>query len=245
LKTHIVGHDGLELLVDRKNRRLDTSTFLRVKKWLASTENSQILWICGPSEPGHQSSASGASLAVVAAAFQIDAPFISHFCDLPRRNEPDRGEKAQKKCLVGILYNLIYQLLQFNVEDDGWELSWDQFEELNGSEDSWPKGLFLLSELLCHTPNIQYCIIHGINRLEVAGGSEWCTQLVDTLLQQQKKTERPFSILFTTAGQSRVLSSRIESGDRQITTQRATDVQRRGKVLDFPSVIQPKKKAES
>jgi hypothetical protein len=86
------------------------------------------------------------------AAFRIEAPFISHFCGLSRRNDLDRGKNAQKIGIVGMLYSLIYQLLQSNGEDNGLQLSCDQLEELDGSEDSWPKGIFLLNEHLRHTP---------------------------------------------------------------------------------------------
>lgn len=241
VQKYIVGQSGLDLLAHRKNRLLDTRTIVRVRKWLSSAETSQILWVCGPSDARNEFSATGSSLVVMNAAMRIEEPFISHFCSLPRLNEREEGKKVQNAGLIGLMYSLIYQLLQFNVEDDCWELSSGQLEKLDGSEESWPKGILLLDELLSHTPRLSYCIINGINRLEVAGGSERCSQLIDLLLKHQKRAEHPFSILFATAGQSRLLSARTQSRDRHIVVQGATNAHQMGKLLDFSPIAQSKR----
>ncbi|KAH8679033.1 hypothetical protein BGZ60DRAFT_255871 [Tricladium varicosporioides] len=218
MQKYVIGHSGLDLLDHRKNRLLDTMTITRLRKWLSTTRTSETLWICGPSDSKNESSATGSGL-------------------LPRLSERERGQKVQLVGLTSLIYNLIYQLLQFNVEDDRWEPNHVPLEGLDGSDGSWSKGILLLDELLLYTPQLSYCIIHGINKLEVAGGSERCNQLVDVLLKHQKRAEQPFSILFTTSGQSRLLVARTQSRDRHIIAQRMTDVRNIGKLLDFSPIM--------
>jgi len=166
-------------------------------------------------------------------ALQAETPFISHFYELPDRGNSMSRENSQRTGLIGMLYNLIYQLLQFSMEKTTVNSISTRLRDLDGSEASWPKAMFLFEELLCDNPNLSYCVIHGINRLEAAGGSEWCSQLISTLLKRQKMAETPFSLLFTTSGSSRALSAQIQVQDRHIHLQGMKTLHKRGKLLEL------------
>jgi hypothetical protein len=234
LKEYIVGDDGVNLLVDGKNWLVDTAVISRLQTWLSGTNDSQTLWISGPSEPQLVSSTRSAGLAVIAAAWQTEAPFISHFCDKPSTDLPRSGGSQEKVGLIGLIYDLIYQLLQFNKEDYDLDLSEKRLQQLDGSEESWLKSLSLLKDLLHHTQYLPYCIIHGLNNLEWSDGSEWCSQFLEVLFQHQSKHNATFSLFFTTSGQCRVLSQWVPTDCRFRTTYGMAELERRGKRLMFP-----------
>ena len=230
---HIIGHNGFALLADRKNRLLEPELVTILRKWLAKTNIAQTLWIQGPSELGKDSSVKGSGLALITAALQAETPFISHFYELPDRGNSMIRENSQRTGLIGMLYNLIYQLLQFIMEETTVNSISTRLKDLDGSEASWPKAISLFEELLCDNSNLSYCVIHGINRLEAAGGSGWCSELISTLLKRQKIAKTPFSLLFTTSGSSRALSAQIQVQDRHIHLQGMKTLHKRGKLLEL------------
>lgn len=233
LEEFIVGDDGLRYLSDARHRLAEDIVMRKLQEWIAATENSRTLWISCPVELQMASSARAASLGVIAAALQVEAPFISHFCEKPRYGSDTSHASPERVALIGMVYDLVYQLLQFNIEDTNLDLSQERMRRLDGTDQSWRHSISLLDDLLKHTHNLPYCVIHGMNILEVLDGTEWCHDLVEVLVGHQQKSDNVFNLLFTTAGQSRVLDEWISGEDRFYATKTMKYVQRRGQQLNL------------
>ena len=79
--------------------------------------------------------------------------------------------KIQEIGMIGLVYSLIYQLLQFRVEDEERKLGKDSFGKLDGLAESFEEGLKIPSELLRKTP-VKFCIIDQLNDMEWGDTSE-------------------------------------------------------------------------
>lgn len=96
--------------------------------------------------------------------------------------------------LIGLVYSLIRQLLQFNVEENDLDLSPERFAKLDGTMDSWECSLDLLEDLLDRTRFLPYCVIHGLNKLDWSAGAVACEEFLDILLRRQQKAGSDFNI---------------------------------------------------
>jgi hypothetical protein len=235
LENYIVGDSGLNILLQNPSLMVESGVKSKLEGWLSRESNPQVLWISGPYEPRHLSSARSASLAIVATANSIGAPVISHFCEKPMSSDKLETQDLENIGLIGLLYSLIHQLMKFgtgklNVTDNN-----ERLIALNGALESWPQGISLLDDLLQAGSCVQYCIIHGLNDLESGIGSERCSQLVDLLIKRQNARNTAFNLLFTTTGQSRVLSKAILFKNRYSFTKKIGEVEKRGKKLTYPT----------
>ena len=234
LEKYIVGDSGLNILAQRKEWLVESNAKIKLEGWLSPGNAPKLLWISGPLEPQHLSSSRAASLAVVAAGNSIGAPLISHFCEKPPRHLRIEEQDLEKAGLIGLVYNLIHQIVKLGIENSNLTINDERFNALNGSRESWPQSLSILDDLLQDVSGVQYCIIHGLNDLESGTGFEWCSQLIDLLLKHQQAENIAFNLLFTTTGQCRVLSKSIQYTNRCSLTKRMEEVKRRGKRLDYP-----------
>jgi hypothetical protein len=200
---------------------------------MTGAEKSRTLWISSPHEPGGvMTGPRAAALGTVAAAWQAETPVMSFFCRRPKISELRPGMGMEQVGLVSLVYSFIYQLLQFNREKD-LELDERELATLNGTVDSWDINLKVLRKLLNQTPLVLFCIIDGLNDLEYGNGGMWCRQLLQVLKERQQQVGIDFNILFTTTGQSQVLPQYVEFMDRAITTKRAREVVKSGKVISL------------
>lgn len=212
-----------------------------LQSWISETEDSRTLWIVGPHENNAESSARTAALGVIASAFQQNVPFISHFCEWPRYGRGagsgsgggGRAQSSEETGLIGCVYSLISQLLQFSIEETDLDLSPERLAKLDGSMESWDTSLDLLEDLLERTPLLPYCVIHGLNDLDWAAGAEACAEVLDVLLRHQERTDSVFNILLTTAGRSKTLARCIPAEQRLYASDEIRRVERRGKRLDL------------
>ncbi|KAI8960210.1 hypothetical protein F5Y11DRAFT_358597 [Daldinia sp. FL1419] len=205
----------------------------KLRDWMVEGQTARMLWISSPYEPGGISSAHASALAVVAAAWQAKAPLISHFCQRPRWDKLRAGMGIEQVGLVGLVYSLISQLLQFSQDEDTLDIGEDVFKMLNGEKKSWDTSLKVLGVLLSHTNVLKYCVIDGLNELELGDGGQWCQQLLDVLFSQQQLKGAGYNILFTTAGQSRILASRVAVRDRHLATRPARELARWGRRIEL------------
>ena len=145
-----------------------------LQSWISETEDSRTLWVVGPHENSAESSTRTAALGVIASAFRQNVPFISHFCERPRYGRAagsgsgggGRARSSEEAGLIGCVYSLISQLLQFSVEETDLDLSPERLAKLDGSMESWDSSLDLLEDLLERTSLLPYCVIHGLNDLD-------------------------------------------------------------------------------
>ena len=229
LEGHVFGSNGVKLLSKSKILLVESSAKAKLQTWLSRDGEQQVLWISSPFEPQYQSTARTASLAVVATAHSLDAPLISHFCEKPRKGTETRAEDNEKAGLIGLVYSLILQLVQLGSDTSHLTINDERFAKLDGRAESWPVSLSLLEDLLQTITSLQYCVIHGLNDLESAEGYNWCLELTNILLKYQRDG---YNILFSTTGQSRVLSKSVQFTNRFVLVKAKGDVQKRGKRLD-------------
>lgn len=206
---------------------LNKTSAFKIRQWVECTNKSQTLWISSSFESSTDSTAKRAAQAVASTAFQTNAPFTSHFCRRPRKGGDADSLDPCKTGLTGLVYSLIFQRLQFQTDALSQDL-FDGLRTLHGQAEQWLDSLRILARLLCLTPDLQYCIIHGINDLEVSEEMEWTKQVLQTLLDYQTSTDHPFTLLFTTSGQSRALGAAVPTEQRYREESRPSKEKRRG-----------------
>ncbi|KAK5630512.1 hypothetical protein RRF57_006227 [Xylaria bambusicola] len=235
IKLFTIGTEGPGMFSAGKFWLAEDAVFPKLRTWMVENASSRTLWISSPYDKAGTTSARAAALAVVTAAWQAETPLISHFCQRPRPREVRSGMSIVQVGLVGMVYSLIHQLLQFGSEEEILPISEEKMTSLDGSNNSWEASLEVLRVLLDHTPVLMYCVIDGLNDLEWGDTGKGCPQVLDVLFARQRKTGTVFNILLTTAGQSRVLPPRVDPRDRQVTTKTATEVERYGRRIELSS----------
>jgi hypothetical protein len=231
LSRFVVGTEGPSLFKDGKFWLPETDISNKLAVWIGSDTELSILWMTSPvPSRGYSGSRAGALVALVA-AWESKLPIVSHFCLRPHAGGLAECRDVEKAGLVGLVYSLIIQLLQFNVRDDVFEVTRERFENLDGSDGTWSEAMLLLRDLLRTTPQVQRCIIDGLNDLSFSGGAEWCGGFLSMLLEHQKASPHGFKILLTTTGLSRVLPDFVRIDDKIVLQQGAKEVIREGKWL--------------
>ncbi|KAL9090014.1 MAG: hypothetical protein Q9165_005544 [Trypethelium subeluteriae] len=214
LEHFIVGDEGQALFHGGTIWAPGSDVSSRVEDWMSEKTESQVLWIFSPETSRGVTSARAAALASLLSGWQTETPIISHFCARPRQNIEDASLTIEQAGMIGLVYSLITQLLQFHVDDDGFQVSKDKIKALDGTQESWNFSLELLEQLLDHTQLLSCCIVDGLNDLEWSTGSTWCSSFLDILFRDKRNKARDFKVLLTTSGQSRILPGRVSSKDR-------------------------------
>lgn len=229
LDAFIIDNEGSALLSKGCFWMVEKDVLLKLRPWMAENTESRTLWISSPYEPGNAMPGCRASVMMtVAVAWQAETPIISAFCKRPTPAQLRPGLSIEQVGLISLIYSLIRQLVQFKRTDGIIEIDKDDANALDGTAASWTASLRILKVLLQHTPVVTFCVIDGLNDLELNEGRTWCTQLLDVLKERQQQAGTSFNILLSTAGQSMVLSQSIDVKDRFMATKRAQEVRRSG-----------------
>ena len=234
LKVHICGTDGLDLAQEGQLLLVAPDVVQCLGSWMqGSVKRSVDLWIEFPFEMEDDTSARMAAVSVIYVAATANAPFISHVCGTPNSAEIPQTSSVAKVGLLSLVYSLIRRLSRFRPPNDAFSVDASTMEELRGEDSDWPAALGLLDKLLQHTFVLQHCIIHGLNDLESEDGEGFCRDFLNILLSRRTISHSPFSLLFTTSGQSRVLGDMISSESHVESTGKRLTVERRGEIFDL------------
>ncbi|KAL9079589.1 MAG: hypothetical protein Q9157_001526 [Trypethelium eluteriae] len=237
-KSYIIGNEGHCLLSTGSLWKAEDKVLYRLRQWMAGDETSRTLWISTPFEAGVTlSGSSAAALSTLAAALQAETPIISHFCQRPRRDQTRNGMTIEQVGMIGLVYSLIYQLLQFNSDEEELDLKEKDIAALDGTDISWDSSLRVLRALIEHAPVLMFCVIDGLNDLAWTDDGDWCGQFLEVLFARQRKEGTVFNVLLTTTGQSRTLSSYVQSKDRCMGTKKATEVSRWGSKIGLTGIM--------
>lgn len=233
-KNDIIGNTGLVLLADQQPRFAEPEAIERLSQWLGSTAISSTLWVTGQPEMHSTSNAlKSIAFSALTAALGAKAPFISHFFELPETDQMSNGATAEELGLLGLLYNLIMQLLDFEgVYGDG-DLSLERLEQLDGSINSCKAALRLLDDILNHTKPIPYCILDNLAELDYGPGRHVYLELLDVLLRRQSDGMPIFNLLLTTHGHSETLSAEIPTESTVFLKYNSRRVKQAGQLLEL------------
>ncbi|XXH00047.1 hypothetical protein Hte_006388 [Hypoxylon texense] len=237
LERYIVGDEGPATYAAGRSWVAEDGVLPKLRAWMVGGSASRALWISSPPDLGGMTSAQASALAVWAAAWKAKTPLISHFCQRPRRDQLREGMSTEQVGLMGLVYSLLCQLLQFRRAEDTVNVSEESLKALNGEKGSWETSLKVLEALLGNTPVLMYCVIDGLNDLEFGDGAQWCQQLLKVLFARQRVAGVTFNILLTTAGQSRLLASAIGLEDRYIAQRPARELERWGERIELEAQV--------
>lgn len=187
LEQYIVGDEGHSLFGTGHFWTPDLNVIPILQDWSAKDAAQKTLWVSGPVASDIMSSAQAAAMNVLLTAWKVAIPVISHFCEKPRHGA--EAITSEQSGMIGLVYSLIFQLLQFSVESDTLDLNGDDISCLDGTSSSFSGALVTLYELLKSTPHVRYCVIHNLNALEWGGGSEWCHDFLDILFRAQADSQ--------------------------------------------------------
>ncbi|KAF1828581.1 hypothetical protein BDW02DRAFT_603293 [Decorospora gaudefroyi] len=231
LEQSIVGSEGHSLLNNGMFWRPGSDVAIELHNWIDIVATTPTLWISSPDISSLDVSAScAAAMNILVVAWETNLPVVSHFCERPRFATLAEGRDVEKLGLIGLVYSVIFQLLQFSFDDEEFEIPEGDMRNLDGSDESWPQALDLLSALLKATPRLALCVVDGLNELAFAAGEEWCGAFLEVLFEHQRSTTPgTFKVLLTTSGQSRVLQDHVQVTDRMFTHTGAQEVIRGGR----------------
>ncbi|KAL2694964.1 hypothetical protein Neosp_001553 [[Neocosmospora] mangrovei] len=187
LEPFIIGDEGPRLFGAGYFWCAEEDVIPKLRTWMAEDTISRTLWVSSPGDPGEMTSGRAAALSVVAAAWQAESPLISHFCQRPRQHQLRAGMTMEQVGLIGLVYSLIHQLLQFSEADDQLDVSEASLAALKGGAESWAESLDVLRALLDRTPLLMFCVIDNLDDLEWGSGREWCRQLWNVLHTRQQQ----------------------------------------------------------
>lgn len=234
LEPFIIGDAGPSLFGGDRFWLAEEDVLPKLRTWMIGDSAPQTLWISSPYDTAGTTSARAAALAAVGAAWKAEAPLISHFCQRPQRDKIQAGMSIEQAGLVGLVYSLVHQLLQFSgPEDELLGIRETSLAALNGKAESWGASLEVLRELLDHSPVLIYCVIDGLNDLEWGNWGEWCQQVLDVLFARQRQVGTVFKILLTTEGQSQMLPLCVHLDDKYMATKGAREIARAGKRIEL------------
>lgn len=227
----VVGTEGPSLFKDGNFWVPEANTSNRLADWVGSDTELSTLWLTSPVPSREFPGSRAGALVALVAAWESKLPVISHFCLRPYAGGLAEARDVERVGLIGLVYNLIVQLLQFSVREDVFEAPRQRFEKLDGSDESWHEAMLLLRDLLRTTPQVQRCIIDGLNDLCFSSGAEWCSALLSMLLAHQKESPHGFKILLTTTGLSRVLPDFVKAENKILLQRGARKLIHEGKRL--------------
>lgn len=232
LEEFIIGNEGHSVFKDGRLwlPHLDVSS--KLHDWMNEDTRSPTLWIYSPAVSNGMPSSRAAATTSLFAAWRSGIPTISHFCERPRFADVPDERNAEKIGMIGLIYSLIIQLLQFDFDEDAFEIAEEQIKRLDGSDESWPHALDLFARLLETTPQLSLCIVDGLNDLAFSAGAKWCDDFLSSLFSHQTSCTGIFRVLITTSGQSRVLPNHIALDSRVFIEKEAQQVIRGGQWVD-------------
>jgi hypothetical protein len=237
LRSLIYGTDGVKEAQENSTQLADVNVIGRLAVWIQeSTKASRKLWIDFPYEFREDCPAKATALGMISITARSKAPFIAYICKKPRYNQIPDTEEPEIAGVFSLVYSLILQLFGFRPQPDGFHTGQDELSEVLGSEHSFRAALKLLDSLLANTPTVRYCIIHGLNDLEIGDGLDGCKAVLEVLFSHARHAKHPFSLLFTTAGQSRALYAVMDRKDRASSDASTTAVAKRGLNLNIVQV---------
>jgi hypothetical protein len=226
LKSQVVGREGQDLFGDGKYWLPEVDVSTRLHEFIGPNSRSATLWVSGPSVDRQEMPNSRVvAMHLFLAAWQAEMPLISHFCERPRASTLPKHRKVEETGLIGLLYSLIHQLLQFEFEDDPFRIPGTELEKLDGSDQSWDQAIDVFTKLLDATPHLSLCVIDGLNELAYSTSSaEWCATLLQVMSKHQAQFSGTFKLLLSTQGNSRVLQDHVSVSDRLTVQGRVREV---------------------
>lgn len=234
LKPFIFGDEGSGLMNDGQFHLVEDELLPKLRSWMTEDKVSRILWISSSLEGGGvNTAAKAAALGVVTAAWQAESPILSYFCRRPQKIQLLAEMSLEQGGILGLVYSLVSQLLDFYGADDNLDIREDELAALDGSVESWDISLNILKVLLGYTPVLMFCVIDGLNMLEWGSGSDWCEHFLNVLVDRQRRAGSVFNILLTTSGQSRILPCYVLTENRHLTRRGTRDLSRNGRRVDL------------
>jgi hypothetical protein len=232
LKPYVVGTEGPRMFRDGNFWLPDITVSPKLSEWISPETRLSTLWVSSPALLEEFPSSRAAALVAAVAAWDSNLPVISHFCERPRSSGVTSKRTIEDISMLGLVYSLIIQLLQFNVEGDTFVTSQESLEALDGTDGSWVAAVSVLRDLLRATPQLERCLIDGLNNLCFSDGAKRCSAFLKMLFEHQEASAQKFKILLTTVGQSRVLPDYVGPRNRIEVEGGAREIVRGGRWLD-------------
>jgi hypothetical protein len=198
-----------------------------LEEWTAAAD-SRLLCIAGPGQLSNTSVTTLIATNFISFAKGSKFPVISFFCELAAKSPPEKTR--EEAGLISLVYALIRQLVELLSVNFVSEMDFgpERFKLLDGTLNSWTETMKLLNDLLHLRPIYLFCVIDGFQWLDDSSTEKLLESLLDVLHQHTSardgETSNPsnqrLKVLFTTAGKSRCLLSKLSKGELVIADQR-------------------------
>jgi hypothetical protein len=193
---------------------------LAMQMWIKTTE-SRMIWVQGISMLPYGAGLSRAAMRIYDISIEGGIPCVSYFCK-PRYDGTEKPRQSSKEVgTVGLLYAIVSQLtcllpMGFPATKG---LDERQFSRLDGSMESLPAALELISALLLHAPPSLVWVVDGLQLIQDETTLPHLRSLLNILRDQE--TRRISKVCFTTDGNCLVLARATNVRERVDATRMA------------------------